>query len=137
MDEVKFRVWDFVRKNWANDYVLLNYDGDVINSVGKTEAANDYSVERFTGMHDDGGLKIYEGDIVEETLMEINSGALKFAQKIIRRYAIEFEAPNFVFSKNLYKTGSCIWNFQRRLIGNIHQTPELLNDEKIGQEIPK
>ena len=65
MRELKFRAWDKINK--AYTYVTL---GDLIcgactETGDKKLSGNEQVWEQFTGLHDENGKEIYEGDIVE------------------------------------------------------------------------
>ena len=142
---IKFRAWDNRSEtylyNVQNAYDTLSgtvtyddgedaeYDescfGDFLNN-------NRYDIEQYTGLADVNGKEIYEGDIVkvwsdmselttEPTVNEIVSenlfGRPGVFLKPVRAHLIE---------PCLYDS----WGNQFEVIGNVHENPELLEENK-------
>lgn len=111
MRVIKFRIWNCTGKvmhHWAelvekNKIHLLAYQ------------QLSYPVMQFTGMHDVNGVEIYENDIIECWGVNLKivwdeSDASFFA-----------EHPD----SHIYESGQ-EWGGNCVVIGNIHETPELL-----------
>lgn len=77
-NELKFRAWDKTKKEWLNpkyfaiagNGLLIRFDQypDDKNSPddwSKVYGAEQFIIQRFTGIKDNSGIEIYEGDIVE------------------------------------------------------------------------
>ena len=77
---------------------------------------------QFTGLTDKKGVDIYEGDIVR-TRADWNEGNADYWCEP-QTVAVEYEAPAFGdFSLS-------DWWVECEVIGNIHENPELLGEEK-------
>lgn len=107
MKEIKFRAWDKEKKGMFNWYFTEKglFPSDFFNN-------SDYEVMQFTGLHDKNGKEIYEGDIIETRVSGKSGSAIKAV---------------------IWNTKYCGFNIkddeelEREIIGNIYETPELLN----------
>ena len=132
--ELKFRVWlkptyehkcefmDRYGKKLPDLYCRL-YTQDVFfdDTWLDTDDYEDIIVEQYTGLKDKNGKEIYEGDIVEFGL----SGR---AERGYVAYADEY-ASFEVYSKRDFIFG-CLFGHAGKVIGNIHENPELLGGEE-------
>lgn len=87
-----------------------------------------YVTEQYTGLLDDQGKEIYEGDIILEKWDENQPYGYmpdKF-DKREQRYTVIYQAPSFVFKGPQSCQQICVEDFTREVIGNIHENPELL-----------
>lgn len=127
----KFRVWATKHKEWRyyeDDYILKpngeiwEYDCDFDSSGGFVEYLTvpygEPVVEFYTGLKDMNGREIYEGDIIVHHYPR----SRKLKPEIVtfdpdRGYNITF----YTIEKN------ATHKIPVEVIGNIHQTPELLS----------
>jgi YopX protein len=84
------------------------------SSIGKEDS--DWEFVQFTGLHDNNGKEIYEGDVVE---WEATDGGEHF----MRRGAVVFKGGAFTIE------GSRLSSRHDEIIGNIYENPQLLNSD--------
>lgn len=128
MREIKFRAWDNLEKRMRK-VVSLHWRGDKLVSA-KLEGDNDptpiegrLTIEQYTGLKDENGTEIYEGDV-------IRYGELT--------YSVEYQSSRFMLcaprklsiclSELTYDCDTNQLNCE--VIGNIHENPELLEEEQ-------
>lgn len=128
MREIEFRAWSVQEGRYyygverAYDYIVeCLKTGDCIPATTFGEIAEDngkyWVTEQFTGLKDKDGKKIFEGDILEMTNVGWKYTLVKFYLGIFAFYT---EETSF-----LYPMVRCYWE-EGRVIGNIHENPELL-----------
>ena len=123
MRSIKFRAW-------SNDVSDMFFKGDNYGTTHDFDCLNyarsqDIILMQFTGLADDNGVDIYEGDIVSiiydgepETIHKVYWGGVEYP-------AFEF-SPNLESECNGFSEISGGGCYELKVIGNIHQNPELL-----------
>jgi len=123
--EIKFRAWDNDRKKMFVDRKWVEYRH---NSSGEMEAVN-YNrkgdeqkliILQYAGLKDMDGVEIYEGDVVE--WVSRHKGAIK--KKHIDALKWDDEGACFLLYPFIFEPYAA----DMKLIGNIHENPELLGD---------
>ena len=127
MTEIKFRAWDKKRKRMfavttlnASGAVSVFIDDDGLYLL----PAEQVELMQYTGIKDKNGKEIYEGDIVENTY--------EYVGKV--RYEVKWDCGRFIMTSknpyNLVQIGMGIYPNSSKVIGNIHENPELLEGNK-------
>jgi len=126
MREIKFRAWDKEEKRFLPGYfynqLSINPEGKVIwysAEKGLEDLSGQFNIMQYTGLKDKNGKEIYEGDILKRHEHEdpIEVGSLI---PIDRFYGM-YETP--------HEDDWMSWYHEYEVIGNIHDTPELLETQ--------
>lgn len=130
--ELKFRIWD----KKESEYMCLGatgidaLTGEVVDYYwdATTLEKEDYIIEQYTGLKDKNGKEIYEGDIIEvETCID---------EEEITTYEVYWDEDTLEYALRTIKGinyDSCIGELSQsatKIIGNIHENPELLKEER-------
>jgi len=117
MREIKFRAWNKVGKYYVNN-VQDAYDGAGPNgpfdSFGDALDNDNYVVEQFTGLYEENGREVFEGDIVVVVS--------QYWGQLGNRYEVKFRKGAFYAEYVLLSEISPSIS----VIGNIHENMELL-----------
>jgi uncharacterized phage protein (TIGR01671 family) len=124
---LKFRVWDkkynkFFEDDDSNYGHGLTLDGEFAfcgeSQFGYVDPKNKdrFLIQQFTGLKDKEGCEIYEGDIVSS-----------FGGNYEVVYEWNFMEARFVLRNNNGDDDGFGWPDTREVVGNILESPELLN----------
>ena len=140
---IKFRVWSRLYNKYINfdsyyegHHLALRPDGKLYDADCSIEYAGTYSeapvlewdnqsedceAEEYTGLKDKNGKEIYEGDILQDS-----------KGKCCRVNWNEKEAHFGLYTGKQFELTDFVWmrGEDVEVIGNIHETPELLGGEK-------
>jgi uncharacterized phage protein (TIGR01671 family) len=129
MREIKFRAWCPERKMMCK-VLSINFEKDTISvefadGHGFTDKISSVVLMQFTGLLDKNGTPIYEGYIVyiehpawhEKCVVEFKDGSFIF--RALDEPSKDTVIPGYTFMREIWKV---------KVIGNIHQNPELLKE---------
>lgn len=124
--EIKYRVWGKAEKEYIRYPFAWLSIFDSPNGL-EIEENEDLIIEQYTGLTDKNGKEIYEGDIIQETIITDDTTDGTY------RYEVYWDEDTLCWSiKGIsdidYHLRDDLWetNASREVIGNIHENPELL-----------
>ncbi|RAS75222.1 YopX family protein [Priestia endophytica] len=111
MREIKFRMFDTEEKQFMNGSRVIESRVNDLNSKGR------FIYQQYTGIKDQKGTDIYEGDIVQTVgLMIDNKGIVKFIDGAYCIEAFDGKEGWFLFQEIE----------ENEVIGNVYENPELV-----------
>ena len=125
----KFRAWDTIKKEMFKDTFAITESGqvviveqDFVTDTPEYVFVDNLVIMQSTGLFDKTNTEIFEGDILKSnkyiTSVFYERGA----------YCVKFSrTPNTTVTMNVI---SFIEKYKTKVIGNIYENPELLEDSK-------
>lgn len=127
MREPKFRAWDNTKKEWTLNIMecVSSSRGDIW--LEPASKSREVIIEQYTGLKDKNGKEIYEGDIARWSFKVDRNSELTYTADAVKweSYAEE-EWPYSTISGFTLPESEDGYE----VIGNIHENPELLEEEE-------
>ena len=129
MRELRFRAWNTKRECWTSRVELNGGYGHSLRLEGEKEDEGGYTIdniliEQYTGVKDKDGKRIYEGDIVR--IMGYGTYEV-FWRSWDSSFSLKAIDTDIEEHKILMLCED--WEGDYTIIGNIHDYPELLENE--------
>ena len=132
--EIKFRAWDNANKKWLNkddaEHLIIRLDGSYEINKGWAIIEPDLTIEQYIGLKDKNGKEIYEGDIVEINGWWYAAGPAGYETN---QCTVAWDKDRTGFAPfNNYDCDCGVYHEAQdcKVIGNIHENPELLGGEE-------
>lgn len=131
MREIKFRawnintghMWNLQRMNFKNGQLL--YEGS--NLPTSKDNIKSHIIMQYTGLKDNKGIEIYEGDIVKA--INRNDDCREDRKECFRTFEVTELNGCFMFGN--WNAHELFNRFMfREVVGNIYENPELLEGQK-------
>jgi uncharacterized phage protein (TIGR01671 family) len=125
--EIKFRGISYRNNDWIYGYLSKRQS---LYHIKNEYSVNELSIGQFTGFKDADGKEIYEGDILQDIIIDEDTG-----QKIESKKTVYFDEAlgSWMLDQSFKQDQSYgtslfqnLIDFEYRIIGNVFENPELL-----------
>lgn len=124
MRRIKFRGIRLLSNDWEYGNLIQRPDGGHFIETGDLRLCpvQDFSIGQFTGLLDKDGKEIYEGDVIQDDYY--NKHLIQYDEQ--EACFVACLLPITKFSSRGNVSQNWINEFDKVVIGNIHDNPELL-----------
>ena len=114
--KIKFRVWDKLEERFINSstpnqgHYIITLNGEFHN-LQNGSGGNDYVIQEYTGLKDENGVEIYEGDILSMPITTFDTeDIVDFIQEAVIFEGASFKWHGDFLEENLTKDLSIVGN---------------------------
>ena len=111
------------RRFTGDDFIYDDENNCCVFWGGLSEKEEE-SLSQFTGLYDEDGKEIYEGDILRNDFINLINNNQTNA-RLKPNNVVEFDT----YCGEWYCGGKAFWMSFSKIIGNIYQNPELINNQ--------
>lgn len=128
----KFKVWDKQKeKIFDQSELIIRFDENGVGIVEdhyRADRLKDFELLHSTGLRDNNGTEIFEGDILKVFVLG-DEGAI--AKVIFKNgmFGIEDDMHGYGYDKGLYSLHQILSLRDAEILGNIYQDKHLLEEE--------
>lgn len=128
MREIEYRAWlkgerkmvEVKTIHFGTRKIMYGYSAGVQNYGNASCGFDGCEIMQFTGLKDESGVKIYEGDIVKMLNIDEYPMQIKWSEEWAR----------FIFYNLVDKKEMNLFTEQCEVIGNIYDNPELIKESE-------
>ena len=131
MRTFKFRAWDNKRKFMDDVWCIDTEHDEVSFSHHNASYLQDCDIMQCTGLKDIDGVDIYEGDIIEDNVMQGTKDPNVWELVDLRMVIKWNESVGaFMRYRGKYGYGYLVNNKRPKVVGNIYEDWDLIKDDK-------
>lgn len=127
-----FRVWCENNREWETDNCSIDAYGNILCGWTKVKPET-HKVEFSTGLKGANGKEIFQGDIIEGHLHSAWSHTIIRCEVVWNEKSACFEARSY--NKNYYEAHKVKFSKDVKVIGNIHESKNLLDRDEEGNYV--
>ena len=133
MRALEFRAWWKDTKRFLNcdEWYMTCSGAKYLHYAVMPYKDDNFIIEQYTGLKDKNGKKIYEGDIVNIVVERFNNVTLGFESEDWHTAVVEWNQDDACYSFMVRDVPFSV-RYEAEAIGNIHETPGLLEREDAG-----
>lgn len=129
MKKSLYRIWDLKEKKMTSDLAFGIHFAHTLNKIFESDR---YIFLQYTGIDDDNGKKIFDGDIVKTKL--VSKKHLRDKRKTVAFYKVKWKEKYGRWSFPYTISVAGLRNRAKHwVIGNIYQNKTILKDKRMAQ----
>ena len=119
----KFLAWDLIKEKMVDEITCVHCDFNVLDL-----SLLDYILMQYTGLHDNHGMEIYDGDIcrIKFNLAHVSDEVYMS----LSNHEVVTESRIFIVKSPLFNNQAELNCDDIEVIGNIYENPDLLKESE-------